>query len=859
MASRDHDPVFEDRLNQEYDLRGRTRTAAYLSLVLYTVFIGLDAVYTPGWFMTFLFLRLGVMAGVGVILALLTKAKTSRAVMNLALALALLDAAGIAIMIFLLGGFLTSYYQGLNIIVMGMIVLIPLAFRYTIYLYVSIWFMYTLPSVAKYLLGQRATVVDGVPIETWRFVVNNLTFLTSIIVVGAIGSKVMENIRRRELRSRLQLEETTAQLKESNTKLKSLDELKTQFFANVNHELRTPLTLMLAPLNAILGGRMGKLTPTLQDTLETMQRNGYKLLKLINNLLDLNKLEEGKMRLKVKALDLVEFIPPLLASVKPLADHKQLRLYFQHPPHPVKLTLDPDQFEKVVLNLLSNALKFTPKGGKITLYVEDKDHTVTMTVEDTGIGIPADMLESIFDRFSQVDGSKSRAQEGTGIGLAMAREIVLVHQGAIHAESELGRGSRFIVELRKGDDHFDEDVLDRRSEDLPIGLRRRLTDTEEPRVQDILTDHHRLQLVDLEKVDISGGRVDEAKIHDALILCIDDNPEVLKLMKMLLADEFDLELMTSAEQGLKFLRDKNPDLVLCDVMMPGMDGHAFSRTVKADEALKHIPIILVTARSGAEMLKEGLQAGADDYISKPFDSTELKARIRALLRIRQMESELALVNRNLKMRTSDLVEQQRSLFLSTVKSLASAIDAKDEYTRHHSTRVTEFSLKIAAKMGFSEKELGELELAAVLHDVGKIAVPESILNKPGKLTDEEFKLIKEHPVRGEAILSPVIELKEIGRIVRAHHERYDGTGYPDRLKGREIPIGARIMTIADTYDSITSERPYRKAASHRYAVKEIISCSGTQFDPEVVENFLEIAGAFVQDKDADKDVPGNGA
>jgi DNA-binding response OmpR family regulator len=196
----------------------------------------------------------------------------------------------------------------------------------------------------------------------------------------------------------------------------------------------------------------------------------------------------------------------------------------------------------------------------------------------------------------------------------------------------------------------------------------------------------RLQLVDLEKVDLEGTRVDEAKVHDALILCIDDNPEVLKLMKMLLADEFDLELLTSAEKGMKFLREKGPDLVLCDVMMPGMDGHAFSRAVKADDALKHIPIILVTARSGAEMLAEGIQAGADDYISKPFDSTELKARIRALLRIRQVESELALVNRNLKMRTSDLVEQQRSLFLSTVKSLVTAIDAKDEYTRHHSTR-----------------------------------------------------------------------------------------------------------------------------------------------------------------------------
>jgi len=847
MAS--YDPQFEDRLNQEYDLRGRTRMAAFLSLALFTVFIGLDAVYTPQYFLTFLFLRLGVMAAVGVILLLLKRAKTSQGVMNLALVLALIDAAGIAVMIYILGGFLTSYYQGLNIIVMGMIVLIPLAFRYTITLYVSIWFMYTIPSVIHYLVGQKAVVVDGVEIAVWRFVINNLTFLTSIIVVGAIGSSYMESIRRRELRSRLQLEETTGQLKESNEKLKSLDELKTQFFANVNHELRTPLTLMLAPLKSLLEGRMGKLSPMLKDTLETMQRNGYKLLKLINNLLDLNKLEEGRMRLKVRSVNLVEFVPPLLASVKPLADQKQIRLYFQHPPHAVELTIDPDQFEKVIFNLLSNALKFTSRGGKITTYIEDKDHTVTTTVEDTGIGIPAHMLERIFDRFSQVDGSKSRAQEGTGIGLALAREIVLVHKGTIRAESELGKGSRFVVEMHKGEEHFDEDVLERRTEDLPIGLKRRTTDTEEPRVQDIVTDYRRLQLVDLEKVDIEGGQVDEAKVHDALILCVDDNPEVLKLMKMLLADEFDLELVTSAEQGLAFLRAKNPDLVLCDVMMPGMDGHAFSRAVKGDDALKHIPIILVTARTGAEMLAEGMKAGADDYISKPFDSTELKARIRSQLRMRQMESELALMNKNLRMRTSDLVEQQRSLFLSTVKSLASAIDAKDEYTRHHSTRVTDFSMKIAAKMGFSEKEIGDLELAALLHDVGKIAVPESILNKPGKLTKEEFEVIKEHPVRGEAILSPVIELKEISRVVRAHHERYDGTGYPDRLKGREIPLGARIMTIADTYDSITSERPYRKAASHRYAMKEIIACSGTQFDPEVVEHFLEIAGTFVPDQE----------
>jgi putative nucleotidyltransferase with HDIG domain len=825
---------FEERLYSENAITDRARRIILLSAILYLSFIGLDAIYAGQYFRLFVLIRGIVLAAHVVVFLKLPRLQTGRGHANAVIAVGVFDVAGIAVMIYLLGAQSYAYIQGLYLIIMGSISAVPLKFHVILRLYTFVWACYFVPALINLSNG----------IISWDNAARDLFFLTSILVIAAFGSHGMDSIRRRELRIRIQLEEMTTQLQESNEKLKSLDELKTQFFSNINHELRTPLTLMLAPLKAILDGKMGKLTSTMRDTLETMQRNGYKLLKLINNLLDLTKFEEGKMRLKPKMLNFVEFVTPLLASVKPLADQKKIRLYFQHPPHPVELSIDPDQFERVVFNLLSNALKFTPNNGKITLYVEEKDNSATLTVEDTGVGIPVGMLESIFDRFSQVDGSKSRAQEGTGIGLSLAREIVNLHRGTIRAESQLGKGSRFIVELRKGEDHFPADILDRRVEDLPAAPKRRETDAEELRPEDIVADYRRLQLIDLEKVDIEGGRVAKAKIQDALILCIDDNPEVLKLMRMLLSDEYDLELTDSAEKGLVLLREKSPDIVLCDVMMPGMDGHAFSKAVKADEALKHVPILLVTARTGAEMVAEGIQAGADDYISKPFDSVELKARIRALLRMRQVESELALLNRNLKMRTSDLVEQQRSLFLSTVKSLVTAIDAKDEYTRHHSTRVTEFTLKIAKKMGYSEKELGDLELAALLHDVGKIGVPEYILNKPGKLTDAEFKQIKEHPARGESILEPVIELKDIRKVVRAHHEQYNGSGYPDGLKGREIPLGARIMAIADTYDSITSERPYRKAASHRFAVKEIIRCSGTQFDPEVVEHFLEIAPTF---------------
>ena len=795
-------------------------------------FLILDAIYAAQFFKLFLMIRLVVLAAHLILLFMCSRITLNRSYVNIAIVLAFFDVAGIAVMIYFLGGFATIYVQGLYIIIMGLAVAVPISFKNTVLLYAMTWMSYAISSFLS------------VPSGGSQDVFNNLFFLTAIIIIAAFGSYVMDNIRRRELRSRIQLEEMTEKLRESNEKLKSLDELKTQFFANINHELRTPLTLMLAPLKSIQDGRMGKITSTLQDTLDTVQRNGYKLLKLINNLLDLTKFEGGKMRLKIKPTNMSDFINDLLQSVKALADHKEILLYFQHPPHDVELSVDPDQLERVVLNLLSNALKFTPEKGKITLYLEDKEHTVSFAVEDSGIGIPPDMLDSIFDRFSQVDGSASRSQQGTGIGLSLVREIVLLHGGTIRAESQMGKGARFIVDMPKGDAHYSEDVLERRVMDTPDSLKRRITDTDEPRVQDVVSDFRRLQLVDMETVEIGGEVVTGSEIHDALLLVIDDNPEILKLMKMLLSDEFDLILCSSAEEGLSILKQELPDLVLVDVQMPGMDGFTFANKIKGDESTKHIPIIMVTARTGAEMLSAGLKAGADDYISKPFDSVELKARIHSLLRIRDVEAELALANRNLNKRASDLVERQHSLYLSTVKSLASAIDAKDEYTRHHSTRVTEFTLKIAKSMKFSGRELEDLELAALLHDIGKIAVPERILNKPGKLTDEEFASIKEHPVRGQIILEPVKELNEVGKVVRSHHEKYDGTGYPDGLKGTEIPLGSRIMGIADAFDSITSDRPYRSATSHRRAVKEIIRCSGTQFDPEIVEHFLEVYQTF---------------
>jgi response regulator RpfG family c-di-GMP phosphodiesterase/signal transduction histidine kinase len=836
---------FEDRLNAEYDLKKRVRLVILLSAILYLSFLILDAVYALDRFGLFLAIRLIVLAAHGVLLLMLSRMKTHRGCANLAIALTVFDVAGIAIMIQFLGGFTSGYVQGLYLIIQGMVVVVPLAFRETVVLYAFIWASYALPSLFN--IARAA--------GDWRDVFSNLFFLTAIVLIGVFGSYIMDMIRRRELRSRVQLEETSAKLQESNLKLRALDELKTQFFANVNHELRTPLTLILAPLGPMIDGGLGRLTAKQKETLLAIRQNGLKLLKLINNLLDLTKLEAGKMRLKIKSVDFVDFVNSLLASVKPLADRKSIRLYFQHPSHDLPLVIDPDQFEKIVLNLLSNSVKFTPEGGRITVYLDESAEAVQFIVEDSGIGIPADMLDTIFDRFSQVDGSLSRAHEGTGIGLSLVRELVTLHGGKVRAESDLGKGSRFIIDVLKGDAHFGEEILDRRMADMPVTFKKRASDAGQPRIQDIVTDFRKLQLMDLERDELPPAAVKSSRSHDNNIVVIDDNPEVLKLMKLLLEDEFDLHLASSGEEGLSLIRDQMPDIIISDVMMPGMDGHALTKRIKSDESLRHIPVILVTARSGAEMLNQGIEAGADDYLPKPFDSVELKARIHNLLRMRRAEADLALANRNLKMRTSDLVERQRSLFLSMVRSLVSALEAKDKYTRDHSSRVTEFSLRIARSLKLDERELNDLEMAAILHDVGKIAIPERILHKKTPLTDEEYALIRQHPVIGENILKPVIELQQIARIVRFHHERYDGRGYPDGLKGQAIPIGARIMSVADTYDAITSSRPYRDSESHNYAMKEIIKCSGLQFDPEIVEHFIEVLKAGPAAGLTDSDTP----
>ncbi len=760
--------------------------------------------------------------------------------MYLAVSIAIITSFSITILIHMTGGSSSPYYAGLLIVLFALCIWLPITFKLGVISAVTIFLMYNMPFL----------VTNSV--KDWSIYINNNYFTVFIFFLSVSSLKFYNDIRFNEFKSRFEmqianedLKRITDELEETNQKLLTHDKLKTEFFTNVSHELRTPLTLILAPLNTLIHEREDNIPATIRNTLSIMQNNGLRLLKQINNLLDFAKLEAGRMRLKFEEVDLIKFCEDIVATVQHMAASRGLKLYFQYQMEDgMRVMIDTEQFEKVVINLLHNAIKFTGTGGRITLCIDDHDHDVELVVEDTGEGIPEDMLETIFDRFAQVDGSSTRSREGTGLGLSLAREIVELHGGSIRVVSTPGMGSRFIVQIMKGELHIDDNIRERRKIEQPVQYKKRASDVEGLKVSDVVSNYRELQLIDLEQRFDLETHDHRSGIHDYTILVIDDNPDILKLMHFLLHDEFDLILCSSGQKGLDLLRENIPDLVICDVMMPEMDGYSFCREVKADPSFKHIPIILVTARAGSEMLVTGIDSGANDYLAKPFDVDELKARVRSLLRTRTVEEALALANHNLKIRTDDLMDRQRTLLLAMVKSLVSTIEAKDNYTKDHSLRVSRYSLAIAQKMGFADHELKDLELAALLHDVGKIAVPEEILHNTKKLTDYEFDQIKNHPVNGALIIKPISEFNSVASIIIAHHEHYNGKGYPYSLYKDDIPLGARVMAIADAYDAMTSARPYRTALSHNYTLKEIVRCSGTQFDPGIVDIFLGIHDAF---------------
>lgn len=315
------------------------------------------------------------------------------------------------------------------------------------------------------------------------------------------------------------------------------------------------------------------------------------------------------------------------------------------------------------------------------------------------------------------------------------------------------------------------------------------------------------------------------------VLIVDDEENNLQLLKRTFRGQYNLLTASNGLEALKVVQEHGDKiaLIVSDQKMPVMEGTDFFKQVR--ETHPQIIKILLTGHVDTDILVAAINdCDLFQYILKPFEPEELKIAVQSGLAKYSMAS-------NNKIFYNEL----RELFYKTIRAISNALDTKDSYTNGHSLRVTLYSMILASELGLDDNYMEDIEIAGLLHDIGKIAMPKSILCKNGALTDEEFMVMKSHPIRGEKIVINIKKLQMISEWVKSHHEKWDGTGYPDALKGEQIPLPGRIIALADTYDAMTSTRPYRIALPHEVAVNEIKRCSGTQFDPQLAELFVKVA------------------
>ncbi len=320
------------------------------------------------------------------------------------------------------------------------------------------------------------------------------------------------------------------------------------------------------------------------------------------------------------------------------------------------------------------------------------------------------------------------------------------------------------------------------------------------------------------------------------ILIVDDEYSGRETLQSILEGEgYDLIMAENGPQAIAQAKSILPDVILLDVMMPGMTGFEVCEKIRNDPQVAEIPIIILTALDDRDSLLRGLKAGADDFISKPFDRFELRARLIGITRLNRYQKLLQEREnlRNANKRLSDAYE-------ATIEGWSHAMDLRDRETEGHSRRVTELSIKLAQAMGMSEEQIVHLRHGALLHDMGKIGIPNSILHKPADLTEQEWAIMRQHPRFAFDMLNSIEYLREALEIPYFHHEKWDGTGYPQGLKGEQIPIAARIFAVADVWDALTSDRPYRPAWPREAALNYIQEQSGKHFDPQVVELFFKV-------------------
>ncbi|HEY7914218.1 MAG TPA: ATP-binding protein [Blastocatellia bacterium] len=425
--------------------------------------------------------------------------------------------------------------------------------------------------------------------------------------------------------------------------LAELDHAKTAFFSNISHEFRTPLTLMLGPVEDLLADQNNSLTSAERERLEMSHRNALRLLKLVNTLLDFSRIEAGRSQAVYEPEDLSRLTTELASVFRSAIERAGLRLVVDCPPLPEPIYVDKEMWEKIVLNLISNAFKFTFE-GEIEVSLIWRGDRAELKVRDTGTGIPSHELPEIFKRFHRIRGARSRTQEGSGIGLALVEELARLHGGEISVESDVGKGTLFTVTVPAGSAHLPPDR---------VGAARTMVSTAvgaSPYVEEALRwlphGDEGVKGWKGERVNENLAAVTSSPLHPftpshSRILLADDNADMREYVRRLLKHRWEVEAVPNGMAALAAARERLPDLVIADVMMPEMDGFELLREIRADERMREVPVILLSARAGEESRVEGLEAGASDYLAKPFSARELMARVHTHLEMARMRRESA--------------------------------------------------------------------------------------------------------------------------------------------------------------------------------------------------------------------------
>lgn len=652
-----------EKAYREWD-RGATiynfKVACVLGIFLMPAGIVLDYFVYPKMLVRFLELRLISSVMIAVFMGVLLTPFARKHYRVLGVALALLPTSFLSGMIYQTDGASSPYYAGLNLVVLVVGFVMHWTFRESLIAVLLVIGMYII-----------ACLANGPILHRGEFI-NNIYFLVLTGIIVVTGRYFHTQMRFREFALRYELDANRLQLEESNQKLKELDQIKGRFFANISHELRTPLTLMISPLETIMGRYRTSLDIDAVNLLQTMHSNGLRLLKLINDLLDLVRLDSGVMEAKREPVALEQFLQGMASAARQVAEDKHIDLVVAIGPEVGMVMVDRDKMEKIVLNLQFNALKFTPTGGRVELRVAKEGEELLLRVSDTGIGIPAKDLPNMFSRFFQVDSSSRRKFQGVGIGLALVKELTELHGGTVAVESVEGQGTTFTIRMPyiKADPGAApatvEEVHGLPAQSQPPVNDEAAKTTGTVSSQEWLSNlYHRANLFGGAAVDKTAPTKVESSAsnngHAFTALVADDQPDMLRFIKSELTPHYNVVAVTDGQQAVDQAAAREPDIILLDMMMPEKDGMQACREIRAAAATQNVPIILITAHVDEATKLDALRAGASDFLPKPFSTTELHVRVKNLIESYDFQRKLARQNITLESTIEQLKDTETQL------------------------------------------------------------------------------------------------------------------------------------------------------------------------------------------------------